>query len=243
MFTKLWQWLRSLLNPQAMQPAPPAPSQGGGVEESPTTTGEDTETQMTTPYLHASETKLLLQVKKDLDRHEGYREYAYPDVIKPLFQKYPRRDWGHRPARDILNELGVSVATAERDGAPWTVGYGFTEGVNLDSRMPKITAERKLEELILEKDNQLARALPWYKDEATFVTKTILVNMAFQMGLKGLLGFRNTLAFVKAKKYSNAAANMRQSLWAKQTPSRASELARRMETQEIPSPFKAPERL
>ncbi len=212
--------------------APPAPSDGGGMEE-----------QVTTPYLHSSETKLLLQVRKDLGRLEGFREFAYPDVIKPLFQKFPRRDWGFRPAREILEELGVSPATAAKEGAPWTVGFGFTDGVNMDSRMNRHTAERKLDAKILEIDTALSRALPWFKDDASFVTKTVLINMVFQMGLAGVLNFRNTLAFIKQHNYKQAASNMRQSLWAKQTPSRASELARRIETQEIPSQYKAPEKI
>lgn len=201
------------------------------------------EEKMSIPYLHSSQTKLVLQVRKDLHRHEGFREFAYPDVIKPLFLKYPRKDWGFRPAREILQEIGVSYAVALKEGAPWTVGYGFTENITPDSRMVLQVAERKLDEKIIEEDAKLASVLSWYKDEATFVTKTILINMAFNMGIKGLLGFRNTLEFIKSKKYSNAAANMRQSLWAKQVPSRASELARRMETQEIPSNLKAPEKL
>lgn len=219
-----------LIKPQH-KTAPPAPSDGGGMEE-----------QMITPYLHSGETKLLLQVRKDLERHEGFREFAYPDVIKPLFKKFPRKDWGFRPARDILEEIGVSAAEAAKTGAPWTVGFGFTEGVTMDSRISRQTAERKLDEKVLEKNAQLSAVLSWYKD-ATFVTKTVLINMSFQMGLQGVLGFRNTLQYVKEKMYQNAAANMRKSLWAKQTPDRASELARRMETQEIPSQFKAPEKI
>ena len=220
--------LEALMQPKA---APPAPSQGGGMEN-----------PMNTPYLHSSQTKLILQVRKDLDRHEGFREFAYPDVLKPLFLKYPRKDWGFRPAREILEEIGVSYEDAVRLGSPWTVGYGFTYGITPDSRMSRQTADRKLDEKILEEDNKLRNALSWFAD-SSFVTKTILINMSFNMGIKGLLGFRNTLAFVKEKKYSNAAANMRQSLWYKQVPKRASELARRMETQEIPAQFKAPEKL
>lgn len=220
-----------LIKPQH-KTAPPAPSDGGGMEE-----------QVTTPYLHSGLTKLLLQVRKDLERHEGFREFAYPDVIKTLHKRYPHEQWGFRPARDILADIGVSYAEAVKLGAPWTVGYGFTSGVTPDSRMAKHTADRKLDDLILDKDAQLAAALPWFKDDASFVTKTVLINMVFQMGLAGVLNFRNTLAFIKQHNYKQAASNMRQSLWAKQTPSRASELARRIETQEIPSQYKAPEKI
>lgn len=216
-----------LIKPQ-LPAAPPAPPEGGDVEE-----------QMTIPYLHTGQTKLLLQVKKDLDRHEGFREFAYPDPLSPLFKKYPHLQWGFKPVR----ELPIPPGTDLDQGKPWTVGYGFTEGTTPDSRMNRITAERKLEEKILEEDHKLSVALPWYKDGTSFVTKTILINMSFNMGIRGLLKFKNTLAFVKSKQYANAASNMRKSLWYKQVTSRASELARRMETQEIPAQYKAPEKL
>lgn len=194
------------------------------------------------PYLHNTETKLLLQVKKDLDRHEGYREYAYPDPLSKLMQRFPRERWGFVPAREILQKIGVEPEDAAKLGAPWTVGHGFTGGTTLDSRMGRTISERKLEEKILEEHGKLKAALPWYAD-ASFVVHTILINMAFNMGLKGLLGFRNTLAYIKAKQYAQAAANMRKSKWYQQVPNRASELARRMETQEIPVQFKAPEKI
>lgn len=36
----------------------------------------------------------------------------------------------------------------------------------------------------------------------------VMLNMAFQMGTDGLLGFKNTLAMVKAGDYSGAATGM-----------------------------------
>lgn len=197
---------------------------------------------MSTPYLHATQTKLMLQVKKDLDRDEGYREYAYPDPLSRLGRKYPYtkyRRWGFEPARSILSLISDMK---EKDGAPWTVGFGFTGGTNAGTTMPRLLAERKLEVLILEIDAELNSILSWYKD-ASFVTKTILINMAFNMGIKGLLGFRNTLRYISEGNYKQAGANMRKSLWYKQVTSRAERLAKRMETQMIPEEDKAPEKL
>jgi lysozyme len=189
---------------------------------------------MAMPYLHAKDTKLLLQVKSDLDRHEGFREFAYPDPLSPLHKKAPAHVWGTKPAREIVADF------KEEDGAPWTFGFGFTKGVTSESRIDRIRAERKLEEHTLEMDGMLTLALPWYK-EASFVTKTVLINMGFNLGLAGLLKFKNTLAYVKAKTYVQAAANMRKSLWYKQVGKRADELAKRMETQTIEPQHKAKE--
>lgn len=180
-----------------------------------------------------SQNKLIKQVAGDLNRHEGFREYAYPDPLSPLMKKYPSKDWGFKPAKEILAKLGVPLDKAAKDGAPWTVGHGFTGGTTLDSRMDRITSDRKLEQKILEVDSALSNVLTWYKD-ASFVTKTVLINMSFNMGIKGLLGFSNTLKFISQKNYEQAARNMTQSLWAKQVGDRAKELVERMRTQAIP---------
>lgn len=194
---------------------------------------------MTEPYLCASSVPLMLQVKKDLERHEGFREFAYPDPLSKLAKKYRALPWGLQPARQLLALINDMD---EEDGKPWTVGFGFTANVSADSRIERIPAERKLESKILEMDEILASRIPWYKD-ATFVTKTILINMAFNMGVKGLLGFRNTLKFIQAKDYARAASNMKLSLWYRQVGDRAKELVARMATQTIPAEHSAPERI
>ena len=51
--------------------------------------------------------------------------------------------------------------------------------------------------------------------------RDILISMAYQMGVGGLVGFKNTLAMMAAGNPSGAADGMLNSLWAKQTPARA----------------------
>lgn len=192
---------------------------------------------MSMPYLHKEETKLLLQVKEDLERHEDFREFAYPDPLSKLYKKLPRGKrhlWGTKPAKELIGEFNPE------DGVPWTFGFGFTHGVTPESRIERIRAERKLEEHILEMKNALSQALPWFK-EASFVTQTILINMAFNLGLDGLLRFRNTLKFVKEKNYKQAARNMKLSLWYSQVGNRAEELTNRMSSQTIEPQHKAKE--
>ena len=180
-----------------------------------------------------SQTKLLRQVVSDLDRHEGFREFAYPDPLSSIAKTQPSKDWGFKPAREV-----AKPGTNFDRGKPWTVGFGFTHGVTPDSRMNRITAERRLEQEILDVDSALSNVLSWYK-EASFVTKTILINLSFNMGIKGLLGFKNTLAFISQKNYEQAARNMTQSLWYKQVGKRAVELTERMRTQTIPATLQA----
>ncbi len=69
----------------------------------------------------------------------------------------------------------------------------------------------------------LRKELPWFSQAPTGVQRA-LVNMAFQMGVNGVLGFKNTLTLIKQEKYKEAAENALKSKWAKQTPARAREV-------------------
>jgi lysozyme len=53
--------------------------------------------------------------------------------------------------------------------------------------------------------------------------------MAFQMGVGGLMQFRNTLKSMRAGNFKKAAQGMRASRWARQTPGRAQRMAKAME--------------
>lgn len=77
----------------------------------------------------------------------------------------------------------------------------------------------------------LRQKLDWF-DDLDEARQGVLVNMAFQMGVDGLLAFRNTLAMVKAGDYAGAASGMLQSVWAQQTPERAKRLSDQMRTGE-----------
>lgn len=178
----------------------------------------------------AQKSELIRQVADDLHDDEGYRFYAYPDPLSPLFKKYRGLRWGFQPARELLS---LVKDMSPDKGKPWTVGYGFTHRVTPDSTMSMDAAKRKLEEEILEIDCTLESRIPWYKEEASFVTKTVLINMAFNMGIQGLLKFRNTLRYVKEHNYNQAASNMMKSLWSRQVPRRAKYLSKRMGTQTI----------
>jgi lysozyme len=76
---------------------------------------------------------------------------------------------------------------------------------------------------------QLTRRLPWFQD-LDDARRGVLLNMAFQMGVAGLLAFKNTLALIEERKYENAAHALLQSKWATQTPVRAKRMAEQMRT-------------
>lgn len=73
----------------------------------------------------------------------------------------------------------------------------------------------------------LDRTIPWWVtlDE---VRQRVLMNMAFNLGVSGLLGFHQALAMVRAADYAGAAREMLISTWAEQTGPRAQRLSNMM---------------
>lgn len=80
---------------------------------------------------------------------------------------------------------------------------------------------------------ELNTAIPWWKTLDP-VRQRVLLDMAFNMGTNGLMQFKNTLAFVKAGKYSEAAKGMLASKWATQVGARAITLSEMMRTGKDP---------
>lgn len=62
------------------------------------------------------------------------------------------------------------------------------------------------------------------KDEAW----EILYHMSYQLGIGGLLQFKNMIKALREQDYEEASREMRNSLWHKQTPNRANRLADKM---------------
>lgn len=80
---------------------------------------------------------------------------------------------------------------------------------------------------ILKVKSQVLSRMPWVLDLSE-ERQAVIFAMAFQMGIDGLLGFKNTLAAVKDGRFADAAAGMMNSLWARQTPERARRMANQM---------------
>lgn len=78
---------------------------------------------------------------------------------------------------------------------------------------------------------QLDAKLPWWRqlDDAR---QAVIQGMAFQMGIDGLIGFKNTLKMIESGDYEGASKGMLSSLWAKQTPGRANRMSKQMKTGE-----------
>lgn len=104
-----------------------------------------------------------------------------------------------------------------------TIGYG----TNLSDGIDKGEAEYLLLNRLNAKKLELLQALPWVAD-LDEARQGVLFNMAYNMGVPGLLKFKNALALIKAGSYGLAATAMLDSLWAKQVGNRAIRLAQQM---------------
>lgn len=78
---------------------------------------------------------------------------------------------------------------------------------------------------------ELVSALPWVADLDP-ARLGVLCNMAFNMGVPRLLGFKHALKAIQAGNWSEAAKEMLDSAWARQVGGRAERLAEQMRTGE-----------
>jgi lysozyme len=70
----------------------------------------------------------------------------------------------------------------------------------------------------------------WHAVKDDPARATALLSMAFQLGVDGLAGFKNSLQLIADRQWQQAAANLMQSLWAKQTPNRAKRVTQMIAT-------------
>lgn len=110
----------------------------------------------------------------------------------------------------------------------WTIGVGRLVDKRKGGGLTPDEIEYLLDNDIRRTTQKVIEALPWVT-KLNEPRQAVLVNMAFQLGLKGLLGFTGTLDSMRAGRYSDAAEGMRRSLWAKQTPERVRRLALQLE--------------
>lgn len=115
-------------------------------------------------------------------------------------------------------------------GDPWTIGYGATgPTIVKTSTWTQAMADRDLQVRVDRLTVQLGQTLPWW-ETLSDLRQDVFVNMAYNIGLSGLLAFHNTLSMAEAKNYAGAATGMLASRWANQVPNRAKRLSQQMAT-------------
>ena len=125
-----------------------------------------------------------------------------------------KRDEGVRlkPYRDGVGKLSIGTGRNLED-------VGISEAENdylLTNDIKRIAA-------------QLNACCPWWR-ALDVVRQRVLVNMGFNLGIRALLIFHQTLEFIKTGHYTQAATAMLDSRWAQQVGQRAQRLSRAMQT-------------
>ena len=122
-----------------------------------------------------------------------------------------------------------------------TIGYGYNIDANplglrayeLERFKSKGISEKTAENLLIDQVRNLKRALdqaiPWWST-INQARRDVLIDMAYNLGLNGLLAFKKTLARIAAHDYTQASYEMLCSNWAKQVKGRAEELSEIMRT-------------
>lgn len=135
---------------------------------------------------------------------------------------------------NILEQLqrdeGLRLFAYQDSVGVWTIGFGHNlkaHPLDPETTTGRLSILRALEVLKQDVDrttSELLTALPGTKklDPVRF---GVLQNMAFNLGVAGLLGFTNFLAYLQTGQYDNAAAAMLASRWAKQVGLRAHRLS------------------
>ena len=76
-------------------------------------------------------------------------------------------------------------------------------------------------------DAELRSKLTWY-GQLDEVRQAAMLNMGFQLGVAGLMGFTRSLACIRDGRFAEAETHLRASKWAQQTPARAKRVARQI---------------
>jgi lysozyme len=112
-----------------------------------------------------------------------------------------------------------------------SIGYGrnlHDVGISMPEALDLLNKD------IARADFDASHFFPWYTnlDEAR---KYVFAAMVFQLGVGRVKGFANFLAFLEKGQYVNAAEEMLNSEWARQTPARVKRLAEVLKSGVLPT--------
>ena len=122
---------------------------------------------------------------------------------------------------DIKKHEGFEPKVYECTEGYETIGYGFAiKDLIIDRDVADLILMKKLHTLL----QRITIAFPWFKDIDS-IAKSVVINMCYQLGIRGFSKFKKTIYFLETEQYEEASIEMLDSLWAKQTPNRAKELS------------------
>jgi len=105
-----------------------------------------------------------------------------------------------------------------------TIGVGRNlQDVGISGAEAMLMLENDITRVMVELD----REMPWWR-QLSEIRQLVLADMAFNLGLPRLKGFRNALEAMQERRWDDAAKEMLDSRWARQVGPRALRLAQMM---------------
>ena len=102
-----------------------------------------------------------------------------------------------------------------------TIGYGFAvKDLVMDKDIADMILERKVAELRLRVEQKFP-----FIDSMPESVQDVMIEMCFQLGVSGFSKFKKTIQYLMTKQFKEAAVEMLDSKWYKQTPNRAKKLS------------------
>ena len=127
----------------------------------------------------------------------------------------------------LIRHEGYRRSAYQDSEGYWTIGIGRLIDKKLNGGITEDEAKYLLKNDLDRCATDLDAKLAWWR-ALSENRQYVLLNMCFNLGITKLLGFKNTLAMIKAGNYEGAAKGMLNSLWARQVKGRAKELADQM---------------
>lgn len=171
-------------------------------------------------------------VDRLMDRRERDAQPAGNSVDTDIIggAEVPREDGGmmhteflERIERDLIRDEGMRLMPYQDTVGKWTIGVGR----NLTDRgISEREAMHLLRNDILIAESEVS-GLACYR-KTNEARRAVLVNMAFNLGITRLLGFRNMISALNEGDYDRASDEMLDSRWASQVGDRARRLSEQM---------------
>jgi lysozyme len=136
--------------------------------------------------------------------------------------------------KELSQEEGVRYLPYKDTVGIWTVGLGhnmqampvaniihrpFGNGDKLTPDESAMLFRRDLTNVF----NDLDKRLPWWRDNDA-ARQYVLISLCFNLGIAGLIQFKNTLAAYQSKNWTKVVSGLKQSKWYKQVAARGPKL-------------------